>query len=418
MSEGLSQNDYAEAIVMEYVRTKKSDLRDKIVAAYRDLVQRAARKYAGLELYDDLVQVGYTGLLNALNLYEPSKGVRFNTYATHLVTGAIKHYLRDRARIIREPAWLQEVRHKVNRAAAQLQQECGDSPTPQAIAKKTGVPKETVQEVLATDDLFKVASLSSHNASDDDDHENPEFADDDRDQISVEDRVVLERAFAELREVEQKALYLFHFESLNQTEIAAQLGISGNYVSHILRQSLSKLRQKLAEEERNDLRLREHSDNLLHEIIDPQTGVYTETHTRSMLDESCSRAACDHSSVGFLRLEFTGLDTFGSFYGQAAVSTFLADAAMFLRQNVRRLDLIGRMGQSGFGIIVPGAGKNVEVVMENLRGKLRAWMTRSNLANTGLAVLIGEAWYPESGKNAAALLKAASLRAIEKDEAA
>src|SRR6185295_18582623 len=94
----------AEALVHQFVATKNADLRDEIVRQYTGLVERVARKYSGLEPFEDLVQVGYMGLLSALNMFEPSKGVRFNTYATHLVTGSIKHHLRDKAKIIREPA--------------------------------------------------------------------------------------------------------------------------------------------------------------------------------------------------------------------------------------------------------------------------------------------------------------------------
>ena len=158
MSDTQSRSDIAESHVLEYVRTKNPEIRDRIIGLYSDMVERIARRYSGLEAQEDLVQVGYIGLLNALSLFEPSKGVRFNTYATHLVAGAIKHHLRDRSKIIREPAWLQEVRHKTNRTAAQLQQELGREATPEEIADRAELPVTNVREVLATDDLFRVQS--------------------------------------------------------------------------------------------------------------------------------------------------------------------------------------------------------------------------------------------------------------------
>lgn len=418
MSEGISRNDYAEAIVLEYVRTRRPELREKIVESYRDLVHRVARRYAGIELVEDLAQVGFTGLLNALGMYEPSKGVRFNTYATHLVAGSIKHYLRDRARIIREPAWLQEVRHKVNRMAAQIQQESGKPPTAELIAERTLVPVETVREVLATDDLFRVTSLSSSAGSDDEDSEELDLAGDDQEQLSVEDRMVLESALGELRELEQQVLYLFHFESLNQTEISSKLKISGNYVSHILRQSLTKLRQKLADEERRDLVLQRQANALQNDIMDAETGVYSETHVTSLLNEACTRAACAGEQVTLMRIEFSGLDRFGSFYGPDAVSAFLADAARFLRESVRRLDVVGRIGTQGFGIILPGTGDRGNAISSRVVNRLIAWAERTNLAGSGVAISLGVSTYPEAGRNAASLVRAASLHPLSTDWAA
>ena len=55
--------------------------------------------------------LGFIGLLNALSKYDPASGAKFSTYAQHLVTGEIKHYLRDRSQTIRQPAWnLTEIR--------------------------------------------------------------------------------------------------------------------------------------------------------------------------------------------------------------------------------------------------------------------------------------------------------------------
>lgn len=418
MPEANGQFDYAEAIVMEYARTRQPHLRDKIVEEYREFVNRIARRYSGFEMHEDLAQVGFTGLLNALGMFEPAKGVRFNTYATHLVAGAIKHYLRDRSKVIREPAWLQEVRHRVNRAAAQIQQENGQGPSPEQIAERTNVPVETVKEVLMTDDLFRVASISGGSASEEDDTEAYDVAGDDQEQLSIEDRLVLENAFSELRELERSVLYLFHFESLSQTEIATKLSISSNYVSHILRHSLTKLRQRLTDDERKDRAIRRQMNSLPDEVMDDVTGVYSEHHTRSLLSESCSRAACEGSTVGYVEVVFLGIDRFGAFYGQDAVEGFLADAARYLKEAVRRLDIVGRMGSYGFGIILPGTGETVSVVVDRISNRLRGWIRQSNLRSSGVTVMVGESYYPKCGRNAASLIKAIKHRKIDSDLAA
>src|SRR6185503_19674571 len=150
-----------EGLVLRYVENPRPDLKDLIMVQYSSLVERVARKYAGIESQDDLVQVGYIGLLNALTKFDPDAGVRFNTYATYLVAGEIKHYLRDRSQTIRHPAWLQELRHKVGRAVSVLQQTLGRVPTEREIAEELQVSEASVHEVFATQEMLKVASLDA-----------------------------------------------------------------------------------------------------------------------------------------------------------------------------------------------------------------------------------------------------------------
>ncbi len=413
MSETQSRSDIAEAHVLEYVRTKNPEVRDKVVSLCSDMVERIARRYSGLESQEDLVQVGYIGLLNALSLFEPSKGVRFNTYATHLVAGAIKHHLRDRSKIIREPAWLQEIRHKTNRTAAQLQQELGREATPEEIAERAELLASNVREVLATDELFRVQSLTSPATGDDEDGDELELVDDCQHLLSFEDKVVLERAFSGLRELEQKVLYLFHFESLSQTEIAARLKISGNYVSHIMRQSLAKLRNAITNEEHMDRVLQRQSSDLETGVLDDLTGAYTEEYLLRRLQEECSAAACNDGFVGFVAIRFDGLDALQRFYGPDAVGQFLTDATEFIRGSVRRLDMVGRIGGTGFGVVLPGTGAAVAVVRERLEARLLEWLN-AGAAKAGVSVMIGDAHYPLSGRNGKQVASAAELKPLQK----
>src|SRR5579862_2466853 len=134
MSDQLSIAQDPEGLVMRYLDSPRPDLKDLIMVQYANLVERIARRFAGIEPMDDLVQVGFIGLLNALSKFDPNAGVRFNTYATYLVAGEIKHYLRDRSQTIRQPAWLQELRTMVLCASAGLQQSLGRTPSEREIA--------------------------------------------------------------------------------------------------------------------------------------------------------------------------------------------------------------------------------------------------------------------------------------------
>lgn len=416
MSETSYRNEVAEHLVREYVRTRNSALQEKIVAEYRDMVTRIARKYSGLEMQEDLVQVGLIGLLNALNMYEPDKGVRFNTYATHLVAGAIKHHLRDKTKIIREPAWLQEIRHRVNRMSAMLLQENGRVPTPEEISEKSEIPLETVREILATDELFRVTSLTSTATDDDDESEEIEYSDDCMELLDFEDRELIASAISGLRELEQKVILLFHFESMNQSEIAEYLKISGNYVSHILRQAHSKLRVFFMNHNKMQNLLSKTSDDE-SEILDELTGIYTAEYMISRLNEMCTLASTNNESLGCILIDFKGVHELQKFYGTDAIHHFLKGASSFLVACVRRLDIVGRFGETGFMIILPASGSQVNLVTNRLKSRISQWIEDS-ARNAGVSVLIGEAQYPLNGRNAKSLIQSAKLQPFEYPKAA
>ena len=420
MSEGLAKNTVdGEILVAQYLENPRSDLKDMIIVHYGPMVQRIARKFRGIEHEDDLAQVGYIGLLNALSKFDPQAGVRFNTYATHLVTGEIKHYLRDRSQTIRQPAWLQELRHKVHKTATMLQAQKGELPTEREIAEVLGVSESAVKEVYATADLLKVGSLDVSPLDDEDsdsDIDRLDSADFCPEQMSVEDRVVLETAMQQLRDLEREVLVLFHFDALNQTEIAHKLGISCNYVSHILRQSLAKLRRILTEENVIDRALQREQEPLSDEVIDPITGIFNEEYFRARLTEEVHRLSGTDGTLSVILVEFYGLKSFGGFYGQDSVGDFLMDAGALLKDCVRTLDIVCRNGSMGFGIILPSTGSTVSIVRKRLEDRCRQWLIGRVAPDGPIKALMGVATAPDDGKSVADLLKIADPRYIREEQ--
>lgn len=415
MSESLSWNQDPEGLVMRYLDNPRSDLKDLIMVQYAGLVERVARRFSGLEPFEDLVQVGFIGLLNALGKFDRNAGVRFNTYATYLVAGEIKHYLRDRSHTIRQPAWLQELRHKVNRAASYLQQSLGRVPTEREIADEIGVSETAVFEVIQTQEMLKLSSLDSTPTDDESESEVEKLdaASFCPEQLSVEDRLVLEQAMQQLRDLERQVLVLFHFEAMNQTEIANQLNISCNYVSHILRQSLAKLRKILVSEGEKDKVLRRQDSAVDYDVIDSTTGAYTEGFFRTRLEEELHRASSSDMTVGVVMINFRGLDTLRAFYGDASVTDFLTDAAEFFKEHLRRLDLVCRFSETGFGIILPSTGQNVNLVRQRLLQKVNTWMSARYSQNSPIRVEIGHGCFPEDGRNSRDLLAAAEMKPMD-----
>lgn len=416
MSDSIRLQQDPEGLVLRYLKKPTPDGKDLIMVQYAGLVERIARRFSGLEPFEDLCQVGFIGLLNALGKFDPEAGVRFNTYATYLVAGEIKHYLRDRTQTIRHPAWLQELRHKVNRSIGMLQQTHGRPPTEREIADAVGVSETAVREVFLTQEMLRVGSLDAPPPGEDDgagEAENLDAAAFCPEQLSVEDRLMLENAMKQLRELEREVLMHFHFDTMNQTEIAQKLGISCNYVSHILRQSLTKLRKILAGEEEKDRVLRRQTSTIDYDVMDADTGAYTETYFHTRLQEEVHRASAGSSAVGLVCVNFKGLDTLRSFYGEASVSDFMADAAEFLRDHVRRIDIVAKIGESGYGVILPVSGPDIERVRERLVNNIAHWMGGRLSQNGPIEVELGQAQYPADAKTAKTLLKKAALKPLE-----
>lgn len=408
MSEKLANHHRdAEGLVLEYLNDPRPDLKDLIIVQYSGMVERIARRFSGVESVDDLTQVGYIGLLNALGKFDAKAGVRFNTYATHLVAGEIKHYLRDRSQTIRQPAWLQELRHKVNKAMTEMTAELGRTPTDREVAERLEVSESAIKEVKATREMLRVASLDASPGDDEDGDSDLDRLDSamvSPEQVSVEDRVLLETAMQQLRDLEREVLVMFHFDALNQTEIANRLDISCNYVSHILRQSLTKLRRILNEDEENERLLRRDTPDD-KTVVDGETGVYDEGYFRSRLTEEVHRALSNESVCSVITVEIEGLKELGNFYGDATVRDFLQDTAQFLKGCVRTLDLVCRNGSTGFGIILPGTGPTVDKVVERIESRLDKWLVGRMSGGNGIRFEIGFACAPDHGRTVSDLFK-------------
>lgn len=420
MSELSTQLQDQEGLVQRYLEDPRPDLKDMIMVQYAGLVERIARKFSGLEQKDDLLQVGYIGLLNALNKFDPSAGVRFNTYATHLVAGEIKHYLRDRTQTIRQPAWLQELRHRVNKAAGMLQATLGRQPSADEIARELGLSASAVEEVFQTQEMLKLASLDQSAPGDEDgtsDVDNLDASDFGHQQLSVEERVVLERAIHQLRDLEREVLVLFHFEAMNQTEISHRLGISCNYVSHILRQSLGKLRRILNHEENSDRALKRQADVLEIGVIDQLTGSYTQDYFVSRLSEEVHRATASGSPLAVITIDFDGIDALRQYYGEACVQDFLVDASEHLKDCVRRLDIVCRLGKTGYAVILPNTSVSSEVLLQRMLTKTEEWLNARRAPSGPIKVAAQKSVLGEDGATVDELLSALNLDRVMSEKA-
>ena len=427
-SRRLSDHEIA-ALLRRYQATRKPDLRDRIVMQYANLVESVARRFAGSgEPVEDLVQEGYIGLITAVDGYNADKGVKFSTYATHFIIGQIKHYLRDRGKIIKEPAWLQELNQRVTRVIESLSQELGRAPSHAEIAQLTGMTEEAVADLLTTREVFKVASLDGGSDSNDDStgYDLDRVCADTRVefQLPVEERLVLDDALARLKALEQAVIDQYFFHGRNQTEIARALGISCNYVSHILRNSTRKLRKIITTEELKETQreiskryrqtdaLRGHSasgEPAAEGVVDSLTRLYNRNYFQSRLEEELSRAARYQYPLAILIAELDGHQTLSRTLGTLRADEVLRHAAHLIRTNVRRVDIVTRYGPQHFALILPHTGDKVQVVAQRLAAYLGAWIEEEGLhvGRAPITLRMGTAVYPDQAPSAPELIECA-----------
>ena len=225
--------------------------REKLIEQYMSLVRSLARRYSYRgEQLEDLVQIGAIGLIKAIDRFDLDRGVELTTYATPNIIGEIKRHFRDKGWAVRVPRGLQELNVQLSKLVEQLTVQLGRSPTIPELAKAAGVEEEQVLEALESGRAYTSLSLSVGGGGDDDDLDPLESLGTEEHQYEVsEDRAVLAPGFKALDDRERKILQLRFFDGLTQSQIAQQVGISQMHVSRLIRRSLEKIRETIAEDE-------------------------------------------------------------------------------------------------------------------------------------------------------------------------
>jgi len=225
----------------------KKKLKDLITLAYMPLVKRVARGFArrSTDPVEDITQVGSVGLIKAIDLFNPGIGSNFKTYATYLITGEIRHYLRDKTTIIRAPREIKELSYRVHKLTLELTEKYGCQPTDEQIAQALQMPQKKIEEVIELERRTTTVSIDQIIGSEEN-GQTPlmDKIADEKDESLVsafENKMILEDAIKKLPPEDQKIITMNFFEGLNQREISEKLNISQMQVSRKLKKSLSKM---------------------------------------------------------------------------------------------------------------------------------------------------------------------------------
>jgi RNA polymerase sigma-B factor len=373
----------SDAEVLDFVRqfqeTQSDALRETLVRQHLPLVEKVARRFIDTgEPLEDLVQEGALGLLTAIDLFDGKYNVKFSTYAHHLVTGQIRHYLRDKGNIIREPAWSQDLRRSIKKAAADLSSKLNREPTTAEIAKACNLTEEALAEVVSAEQVAKVVSLDGF-TEDDTPAVDPDKIRSLRHvsfQLPMEDRIVLEELVGNLKQIEQRVIHDFFFMDLSQTEIAKSLGVSCNYVSHLLKSAVKKLGKSMAFTELQERQLRQKTamasglDDGEGSIVDRTTNLYTREYYDQRLDEELMRARRYGQDLSTVWIRCENIHEVQERLGAEWVDRTLAVIAVSLKGSVRRCDILAHWDTGTFGALLPHTGDNGTIVRDRLLSTL------------------------------------------------
>lgn len=222
----------------------RRQLRQQIVESQLPLVHHLAQRFRGRgEPYDDLVQVGTIGLLNAVDRFDPQRGA-FTAFAVPTILGEIRRHFRDRGWAMRVPRRLQDFGRQVSATRERLTQRLGRSPTVQELARELHDDPDLIVEAIETASAFATVPLPS--ASEEGLFESLSSLDYSLER--VEQRVTLRPLLARLPARERRILALRFVRGMSQSQIAAEVGVSQMHVSRLLARSLATLRENLTEE--------------------------------------------------------------------------------------------------------------------------------------------------------------------------
>ena len=224
------------------------DAREKLVMSHLNLVRFLANKFKNRgEPLDDLVQVGYLGLLKAIDRFDPSRGLEFTTYATPTILGEIKRHFRDKGWSVRVPRRLQELSAKVNQATDTLTTQLQRSPTIEEVADYLDASVDEVLEAMESSSAYSSVPLEGTGSSEGEDAPSiiDRYASEDNELSFTDDRLVIEEALQSFSPREREVIELRFPKGMTQIEIAQQLGISQVQVSRLLRRTLKKIQDKI-----------------------------------------------------------------------------------------------------------------------------------------------------------------------------
>lgn len=236
----------------EYGKDRTHELREKLILEYAPLVKLVAGRlsmYLGYNVeYDDLVSYGIFGLIDAIDKYDSMKEVKFETYASLRIRGAILDQIRKMDWI---PRTIRQKQKKIDAVIRQIEAENGRTATDEEIAASLGISDEEYLEWQSQLKIINIVSLNeymeqgSEVPAEPNRHTTARFESPEENIEKEELKQVLEQTLQILTEKEKKVILLYYYEDLTLKEISSVLEVSESRISQLHTRALQKMKEKM-----------------------------------------------------------------------------------------------------------------------------------------------------------------------------
>jgi RNA polymerase sigma factor FliA len=251
----VAKPDDVQGLWLEYSRTRDQAIRDRLILTYAPLVKYVAgRLGSGLPAHvdeGDLVSYGLLGLIGAIERFDPTRDIKFETYAISRIKGAIIDELRALDWV---PRSVRSRARDIERAIAELESKLGRAPDDEEIAAKVGITVEELESSLteisrssiaALDELWTVSGDGGDQVSLLDTIEDVDGPDPQDALAQTELREALGESIARLPEREKLVVTLYYYEELTLREIGEVLGVTESRVSQLHTKAILRLKSRL-----------------------------------------------------------------------------------------------------------------------------------------------------------------------------
>jgi RNA polymerase sigma-B factor len=220
---------------------------DLLVRRHRSLVRSCVQRYRhSPEPTEDLMQVGYVGLIKAINNFDPDAGGSLVAYAQPCITGEIKRHFRDKRWHAHVERSVQELVLEVREATSQLTQRLGHAPADAELERHLGRSKDDLRVARRAEMALQPCSLDAPLGDADSAATLVDVLGEEDPQVEhALDMLAVASHWSELPRREQRILVMRFYGDMTQAEIGSQLGISQMHVSRLLAHALGFLRQRL-----------------------------------------------------------------------------------------------------------------------------------------------------------------------------
>jgi RNA polymerase sigma-B factor len=245
---GLQDAELLRIVRSQPLGSEQSDAAcEVLVSRHRYLVRSEARRYMrGPEPAEDLLQVGYVGLLKAVRNFDPDLGGSLSAFARPCISGEIKRHFRDKRWPIHVQRSVQDLVVQVRAASGQLTQDLGRMPAESDLALYLGVSGGEVREARRAELAFTPGSLDAPIGGEPGLGSLADLIGDEDPQI--EHMLGMQAVAAHWHELpprEQRILIMRFYGDMTQAQIGQQLGLSQMHVSRLIARALGYLRPRL-----------------------------------------------------------------------------------------------------------------------------------------------------------------------------